>query len=495
MQSVFLFEAKKLQSFVFLSGKLRDASGASELINHLCSKKDGNLVGLAGRICASCIPDAIVERAAGGVLILSAPESKLSSLQDFRMIWRLAVAHQAPGLEFSDGIGKGSDVQAAIKQAYENIGMLGPQKMFNAPPASPLTRPSPHSGLVPQIRKGWTRKPGVCVITEEFTDLETLAKRQFLRQANNEFANQFSGVAQKDYQWPNVFEAEDTGDNVVLFPFANSDHRKVALVHIDGNGIGQMFQQADPKQQRNLSTTLNRVTRDAVKIAMQEEILSHTDKIVPARPILLGGDDLSLILRADLALGFVKKYLQLFEELSAKSDTGRLTAKAGIVILGAKQPFVQAYELCEALATAAKNPEKSCLSFWRLTDSDIPHSTSELDLQTKSVCGKYRIWKTAWCLGKMENLEALADVLERDSVGRGTLRQIPEVLKADPEQAKALYERNLKILRQRDPLAYKDLLEAMKNLGISGKILTDETDYCPLLDAHSLVQIRKVGRT
>jgi hypothetical protein len=115
--------------------------------------------------------------------------------------------------------------------------------------------------------------------------------------------------------------------------------------------------------------------------------------VIPLRPIVIGGDDLTLICRADFALEFVKSYLIAFEEESqkqfgtaawttkeSKAATAQgLTACAGIAFVKASYPFHYAYDLAEALCGEAKKQTKamgkalapSCLMFHKVQDSFV----------------------------------------------------------------------------------------------------------------------------
>jgi hypothetical protein len=115
------------------------------------------------------------------------------------------------------------------------------------------------------------------------------------------------------------------------------------------------------------------------------------------RPVVLSGDDLTLICRADLALEYTKTFIEEFEN-GTKKELGeiieqnnvfefgevrdRLTACAGIAYIKSSYPFYYGYELAEALCTYAKKDAKdndniregkelpqSCLMFHKVQDS------------------------------------------------------------------------------------------------------------------------------
>jgi hypothetical protein len=506
MPTAYLFEVQSIQSFIFATGKLRDASGASELVNALCGEAGQDApqaTGLAAALIGRVLGDARVYRSTGGVLDLVSDKTE-AEVARFRALFRLMVMRQAPGLAFADGIGTdvaGSEEARALARA--DMRAAPPFPGWPGPLGSPLTRPAPRSGGLPAIRTGWTRpRTGTCVITGEFADLPTLAKRQFLSKGNRALADQFLPPGRTG-QWPETFEddREDPGQGSaaagpVLFPFGGREVPRIALVHADGNGIGQMFMEASSRlardQIRQLTFGLAQATREAVRTAMGLVVDEAEDDVIPARPILLGGDDLTLIVRADLALGFVRAFATAFEDRVTEAvrrflpDHPGLTVKAGVVVLGPRQPFARALDLCEALAAGAKAADQSRIGLWRMTTSAFPESVVELEQQTAGTKDCV-LWRRSLDLDELAALETLARLLRHEAVGHGALRRVPEVLKTDHGAARAIYGRALDLVQRRDPETFKALDAALLAFGPEARSL-EPGCYCPLLQAHDIAQ-------
>lgn len=173
----------------------------------------------------------------------------------------------------------------------------------------------------------------------------------------------------------------------------------MAIIHADGNGLGQVVRAiAKDKDQFSLfSRTLDKATCVAARRAFEqlaEDQKVNARGIIPMRPVVLGGDDLTLICRGDLALDFVRAYLQCFEEetearlgdiLKANHLYGsrpHLTACAGVAFIKSAYPFHYGYDLAETLCGRAKADAKkkehlvnglapSCLMFHKVQDSFI----------------------------------------------------------------------------------------------------------------------------
>ena len=79
---------------------------------------------------------------------------------------------------------------------------------------------------------------------------------------------------------------------------------------------------------------------------------------LPFRPIVFGGDDVTVVCDGRLGLGLAAAYLG---ELNGKelSDGKRLVCRAGVAIVKAHYPFARAYDLAEELCASAKREIQS----------------------------------------------------------------------------------------------------------------------------------------
>ncbi len=169
---------------------------------------------------------------------------------------------------------------------------------------------------------------------------------------------------------------------------------KVAFIHIDGNDLGKRFRQElenisdketdedktgqqAPSEDRYqnainviktmsaLSNTVKETTTAAFKKGLSE-CLKHTRStdskgklLVPARPLVLGGDDVTVVIRADLALYFIDAFVKEFErysnqELGKKDPKDKLTVGVGMVVCPTGYPFLKAFDLSEELVKNSK---------------------------------------------------------------------------------------------------------------------------------------------
>ena len=142
----------------------------------------------------------------------------------------------------------------------------------------------------------------------------------------------------------------------------NRTENDIAVVHIDGNNMGQKFQGCSTLTERkNLSRAIRRKTIAAFAALVQEVIrnfdvywneLSITNdeegrRRLPIRPIVLGGDDMTFVCAAKFAAAYAKFIMERLKEADIASC-------GGITIMNASYPFFRGYEMAEELCGAAK---------------------------------------------------------------------------------------------------------------------------------------------
>jgi hypothetical protein len=157
----------------------------------------------------------------------------------------------------------------------------------------------------------------------------------------------------------------------------------VGVVHIDGNGLGKVFLDfgKDPTtgEERydgtEYAVALSAFSRavDGVTVGAATDALDELEAAgllaahgamgdpMPFVPLVLGGDDVTLICDGRLAIPFTRSFLVAFEKRAAESlelrdhlDGMRLTACGGVAIAKAHFPFHGAYDLAEELLASAK---------------------------------------------------------------------------------------------------------------------------------------------
>lgn len=147
-----------------------------------------------------------------------------------------------------------------------------------------------------------------------------------------------------------------------------SEKRYVAVVHIDGNGMGQMFLDINTltdlrKQSVAVSNKLKASMKALVdyiiskmedNLAFKEVALSKKDGkwIIPFRPIINAGDDITFVCHGKLGIHLAEKYIDILADSSVGGIS--IASCAGVAVFHTKYPFVRMYHLAEELAGSAK---------------------------------------------------------------------------------------------------------------------------------------------
>jgi len=127
----------------------------------------------------------------------------------------------------------------------------------------------------------------------------------------------------------------------------------LALIHADGNGVGRHA--GDDEGRRAAFFHRNRVLLRKATLTALERAWANDARHASLIPLMLGGDDLLVVCRADKALPFV---VDLCAELASAQRNDRsgfeLTLGVGVVIAKANIPIHRLHEVVEHLASSAK---------------------------------------------------------------------------------------------------------------------------------------------
>jgi hypothetical protein len=176
-------------------------------------------------------------------------------------------------------------------------------------------------------------------------------------------------------------------------PDATTDLEKLgcdwlAIVHADGNGLGQVFLKFDHKANttgnrdyieklRAFSLALDECTEKAFCQALT--VLRPRRGIIPIVPLVLGGDDLTVVCDGRQALQFTKKFIDCFEQETREHQhikpimQNGVTSCAGVAIVKPHFPFFAGYQLAEELLKSAKKLKPlSAIDYHILYDASGP---------------------------------------------------------------------------------------------------------------------------
>ena len=535
------FAALSIQTYILETGRLADAVGASLLVDQLTgdlTDKDDDDSLLAIVMRASEVrpeTDLRFARRGGGAFIAVFDDRE--AMCRTRLLWQAALHQNAPGLRWADGLGSGNGHRDAVEAARVVCESNGRIDLARLPEAGPLVLRVARTGQPASVRRTLGEK------RTEALDAATEARRRHgaTRAGQGRLTDRFS--AEPGLVWPRHMELADqqeggTGDeelpkstvpNAQRFPFLSDDH-EVAILHADGNGVGSMLavirEKALPANYLTVHAEFSKAVADsnrqAACEATQQSLLPYArpnaddTRTVPARPLVLGGDDLTLIVRADLALEFATVFLAEFERRTASAlkgvqagkKLGTLTATCGVVFVKSTFPFQEGVKLAEWLCaeakqaiqqeaqTAAEEGRKgplSAIAMHRVTSAlaDGGRPTVRLDGNTVTLGHVAYVFppdgrKTG--LPCWKDLDMLAQLLGTEASSHGPVRTLLIDMQQSPGMARERYRRWRSL---RDPEANEALDNCLQRFGINkGHKLPLGTSGSPWPDALLLAELK-----
>jgi hypothetical protein len=272
----------------------------------------------------------------------------------------------------------------------------------------------------------------------------------------------------------------------------------LALIHADGNGVGSGAGKSD--RERAMFFHRNRVL---LRRAVQKAINEHSpDKgQAPLIPLMLGGDDLLLVSRAEIALPFVVTLCEALDELQRNDNGFQLTLGVGVVFAKHTIPIHRLHEVAEQLASSAKR------RFRGMKDGETKRSVVDWAVfSTAWVDDPEEVRRRDWLRGSGNDLRVLSqrpvDVLGQglDSLqglvrGAGQLAQAPRsqlrYLADQLPRGRVLSELAFAELPQeaKGPLAEAGVTTPWRRAANNGQWMT------ALLDLVEIAEIARLGRS
>lgn len=383
-----VLEVGGIQKYILSTGKLKEMIGGSELIESLSAKylddfAQNNHLNILKEIRKPVDNEILpLQRNAGAMHLLFSSEAKG---REFLQNFGLKLLEDFPGLPIFGALEECEFTSSGIREAKFKLSNKITDQRNKYPTSTgmqllPICAEAPLDGE-PAIGKVSYGKNA----SSEIISLSSKTKRneQLLEDSKGRLREiePDEGVG-PDLKWSDDLEEIACGSE------------KVAFIHIDGNDLGKRFRQElenisdketdeDKTGQQSssedryqnainviktmsaLSNTVKETTTAAFKKGLSE-CLKHTKltdntgkKLVPARPLVLGGDDVTVVIRADLALYFIDAFVKEFErysnqELGKKNPNDKLTVGVGMVVCPTGYPFLKAFDLSEELVKNSK---------------------------------------------------------------------------------------------------------------------------------------------
>ncbi len=409
MPFLVLIETSGNQSYVFATNKLRENVGASELIYRAGTQWVLEAIAENGGASFwSDDPQRMREKlrqqrtplrqpgAQGGFEVVTAVSGKALFVTDAKdkaenviEAVTLRALQEAPGLDVCGAIQEFDDplklpqVMVQLHQRFNQIRSTRPQPLARFA-RLPFVAPCAHSGGAANRPDGGETTSQMCVSKSD---------QEVRKKWRDRALRMIRSVDESSRELELADQIDDLGADWL------------AVVHADGSGFGQIILNFEKYCGDDKSAYLQTFREFSLDIdAAAEQAFTEACKllakrphprrrrksksILPVVPLVVGGDDLTVLIDGVYALEFTETYLAAFEDAIAQGPTSSEIAKrafgvsylgagAGVAIVKPQFPFFSAYELASELIKQAKDPVKQRV---RTADGDDrPYPCSSLD--------------------------------------------------------------------------------------------------------------------
>ncbi len=294
-----------------------------------------------------------------------------------------------------------------------------------------------------------TKDRGKSLSSESALKLETAKKKQ---------SQTFVELLPEDgkYRFANEFSELTKG---------NTDKSYIAIVTMDGNKMGrkiEKFHETFKKENASvnkatnekykkeileLSTWIDGAYKEAVKKAFKK-LAVPGQKVLPVRPLILAGDDISFVTDAKIGIALSKEILKNIEEIDTSVIPAlkgeKMRACGGIAFVKEKYPFFRAHELAEELCSNAKsiieNDEDESVLDFHIVQGEIEGTISEIrrDKYNNGVLTNKPLYLNEHKndTNNMKIFDEHMNILRRKDLGRGVVKELRDALREGRDATK-----------------------------------------------------------
>lgn len=481
-----LLDTRSIQKYVFSCNKLKTNVGASYLVDGIFNDLMQKIVlpsfnlkmpeiswqksKQIEMIKDDSIKAEIVYIGGGNMLILinkfSGKEDNLNLCREIVKKWTLEILKKAPGLKTAAAIGM-MDVER-FKDSLDKMYVQLKQNQNTVLPQVDL----PYTGLTLECNISGKTADTFDWVDKSWIAKEVKAKTDAYTYASEKVRSEYKDILEKDGsrdKYDFASELEKIG--------CKEGESYISVIHIDGNNMGVKFSKCkDSQERKELSLKVAQIVQNAFyeliktiiaeydskayaeALDMEKLIDKEGKKLLPIRPIIIGGDDITFVCPARVGIEYAKRFIEavnkqeflsdeqhkrMSEEVK-KEDNSIILSKTmsccgGVAVVPLKYPFFRAYQLAEHLCGSAKN--KSRKNDNSLIDFAILYGEMTPDLE--QLCryqysapegylhyGPYSVQKEIQDGSHINDLLVLKDDI-RDNVPKNKIKELRDVLTKD----------------------------------------------------------------
>lgn len=404
-----LLDTRSIQKYVFASNKLRTNAGASYLVDSIFSDLMEIHVLSSYRLPPVSWQEApsiqlfgphgndydceVVYVGGGNMFILVNSQSDQSDdiirarCREIVKTWSRQILLHAPGLKTGAAIDVLELQETTEEGLSRELNKLLSEQMYKQLKEN-------QNIVLPQVNPAYTGLTLECDISGNTANVpyDLAGEHRWISSEAAAKLNAFSFASEAlQKKYADLLQMADG----TQFEFASDFNRLgykegesyICVIHIDGNNMGIKFSSCDGIQERKdlslkvasivengfrklLSTIVAEYSSYAAYLDMEQLYDDQEETyILPIRPIIIGGDDVTFVCPGRLGILYAQRFIQevnrytmledeqyicMCEKNPGVSMSQKMSCCGGIAIVPAKYPFFRAYELAEQLCSTAK---------------------------------------------------------------------------------------------------------------------------------------------
>lgn len=377
-----LFDTRSIQRYIFSGNTLKTNIGASYLVEHIFedillgdilseeNRKRYDIESVdfdSWKQAVSPIhelpADCYVAYIGGGNALLLFEKKDSDFRKQIVTDFTMKLLITCPGLKTGVAIG---DIDLTSPQNFQkSLNLMYKLLKHNQNTIYPLVN-VPYTGLtltcnVNGETANYYDRHGLLDSLPRFFSQEVRAKTEAAKKANSALSHTFAAQLNGIYHFPMALDKLGQRES----------ENDIAIVHIDGNQMGVRFSRCESLAERSqLSREVKEQTETAfaklLKSIVDEypsysQFLNLKQNMLPIRPLILGGDDITFVCPARVALIYTKRFMDFMNQdlnILTIGEQHAIASCAGVAILPTAYPFFRGYQLAEQLCDAAKEQSR-----------------------------------------------------------------------------------------------------------------------------------------